>query len=160
MKPPFFLLAFLLTFGGCTQNSHHADHTASAESEAAIASDTLCFQRYSGLSNQDTASVKLIIDGNNVTGQYTNLPHEKDGRFGSISGIKAGHLIKGIWRYQQEGMDDSIGFEFKLHDDKLLQKNTSFDMNIGREFLSDTASFSLKYVKIACETVDFPARRN
>ena len=160
MKRPVILFAFLWTLGACTQTNQPSDHTASVESEAAIVSDTLCFQRYSGLTNQDTASVKLIIDGNNVTGQYTNLPHEKDGRFGSITGIKTGDLIKGMWRYQQEGMDDSIGFEFKLQDDKLLQKNTSFDMNTGREFLSDTASFSLKYVKIACETVDFPARRN
>ena len=160
MKRPLFFLVFLMALGACTQNSQPADHTASVGPEAAIASDTLCFQRYSGLTSQDTASVKLIIEENEVRGQYSNLPHEKDSRVGTIAGIKNGDLIKGMWYYQQEGMDDSLAVEFKLQDDKLLQKNTSFDMKTGREFLSDTATFNLEYRKIDCEIVRFPASRN
>ena len=160
MTRPFLLLAFLTALGACTQNNQPADHAASVESEAVISSDTLCFQRYSGLANQDTASVKLIIYGNEVRGQYTNLPHGKDSRVGTIAGIKKGDLIKGMWYYQQEGTNDSLGIEFKLQHGKLLQKQTGFDRNTGREFLSDTASFSLKFVQIDCKAFHFSARRN
>jgi hypothetical protein len=113
--------------------------------------NVFCFDRYSGLKNQDTSAVTLVIKANSVSGLYSDYPYQKDARVGTITGTKNGDTIKGVWRYQQEGIEDSIRFEFILQGRRMLQRNTSLDMHSGREFLSDTAAFSRIYMQVSCE---------
>lgn len=160
MKRPILLLTFIASFAACTQNipiKSSGDGASESENTSVATTDTLCFARYSGLQKQDTASVRFILDGNKVSGQLANYPYEKDSRVGIIAGIKSGDIIKGTWHYQQEGRMDSIGFEFKLEGNSLLQKQTSYDMNTGREMLTDTAGFSLEFIKLDCEKINLPA---
>jgi len=62
-------------------------------------------------------------------------------------------VIKGIWKYQQEGINDSIPYEFKLQGDRLLQKETRYDTKTGREFLPDTADFNVEFSMTDCQRV-------
>lgn len=158
MKVYFGVYALLVAMVGCGQNEKSveqaSDTTLMEKTPLAATSDTLCYERYSGSRNQDTASIMLFINGNKVTGRYANIPFEKDARKGTLSGIRSGDMIKGTWRFQQEGVSDSLPFEFKLDTDHLLQRATSFDRNTGRETLADTASFSLKFTKLDCKAVN------
>lgn len=152
------LILSLLTFvaiGACTQVNNG---TATVIPEQAETADTLCFVRLSGLQSQDTTSLKLIIDGEKVGGQFASFPYQKDSRIGLISGIKTGEVIRATWYYQQEGMDDSLTVEFMLKDNKLLQKQSSFNQATGREYLSDTASFNLDFLKQECRVTRFTGR--
>ena len=144
------LIAFLV-ISACNQENKG---TANLRNEQPEMIDTLCFVRLDGLQNQDTTSLRLVINGENVTGQFASFPDQKDARIGTINGTKTGNLIKGMWRYQQEGIVDSIGFEFKLQGDKLLQKQSNFDTNTGRESLSDTSAFSIEFLKQDCRSAD------
>ncbi|NEU09085.1 hypothetical protein GZH53_12235 [Flavihumibacter sp. R14] len=158
MKIYFGVFALLFATTGCSQNENRETEVSNKavveETSVSATSDTLCYERYSGNRNQDTASIALVINDNTVTGSYENIPYQKDARKGTLSGIRSGDIIKGIWRFQQEGMNDSIPFEFKLDKEDLLQKPTSFDVTTGRETLADTASFSLKFTKIDCKAVN------
>ena len=162
MKTYIVLLMLAFAIGACTQTGTiklNGDSTRVEQDSSLVAgSETLCFERYSGSRNQDTASVKLVLDGTRVTGSYANLPFEKDARIGTISGTRSGNIIKGMWRFQQEGMTDSIAFEFKIDDDRLLQKPTSFDPTSGREALSDTSGYSLEYKRLDCDTSNLRIR--
>jgi len=158
MRTYITLLTLAVAVGACTQKGTTrltGDSTLTAtDTSVSAASETLCFERYSGSRMQDTASIKLVLSGNKVTGSYANIPYEKDARIGTINGTRSGNVMKGVWRFQQEGMTDSILFEFKIEGDKLLQRQTSFDPASGRESLSDTASLSLEYVRLDCQSAN------
>ena len=154
----FLSLALFSVFAGCNQPRNQQGKPEKTSHNKAInveSIDTICFERYSGLKKQDTASVKMIISGTEVHGDYSNFPYQKDARIGKITGKKSGNEIKGFWRYMQEGMNDSIPFEFRLEGDKMLQKKTSFDAVTGRETLSDTSSFSILFDKVNCRNTDY-----
>ena len=120
--------------------------------------DTLCFVRLTGLQSQDTTSLKVIINGEKVSGRFASFPYQKDSRIGLISGKKRGEIIRATWYYQQEGIDDSLAVEFMLKDNKLLQKQSTLNDITGREYLSDTASFSLEFQNRDCQQTRFTRR--
>ena len=162
MKISFYLPAILLGLSGCSQQPAGNQQTSESSigQQESVNQDTICFERYSSPKKQDTTSVMLVIQGSRVSGRFSNFPYQKDARIGTITGTKTGNLISGVWRYQQEGMQDSIKFEFKLQNETLLQKATSFDQNIGREVLRDTAAFSLVFEKVNCQYNDPRMRKN
>lgn len=111
-------------------------------------SSILCFQH---TENRDTSSIQLIIKGSLVEGKFSYVPFEKDAKRGTIHGTKQADLIKGVWRYMQEGVMDSLDVEFKLKNKQLLQKEFSVDMQTGREVLRDTSSFNILFSEVDCE---------
>lgn len=115
--------------------------------------DTLCFMKTAGAKNQDSALVRLVINGDKVTGKMMNLPHEKDSRVGRIHGTKEGDIVTAKWTYMQEGMIDSVLVSYKLDGGNLLQKAPSFDPETGREFLPDTATYRILFQATNCGSV-------
>ena len=164
MKIIIYLGAILFVLSGCLQqsaeNQQSGNRSVVQQKSINPDIDTLCFERYSSLKKQDTASIMLIIEGNRASGRFSNFPYQKDARIGTISGSRAGNLIRGTWHYQQEGMQDSIQFEFKLQEDQLLQKATAFDQETGREVFSDTAAFRLVFDEVDCRRNDRRMRPN
>ena len=112
--------------------------------------DTLCFQRISGMKSQDTATVQLLIQNNNVSGRFSTIPFEKDRRIGTLTGTLRDSIIYATWMYMQEGMTDSLKVEFKLSQNKLAQKTLGVDLKTGIQAITDTSTFSLVYNKIKC----------
>jgi hypothetical protein len=159
MKRLMILFAATLGIAACTSTPDKttgvADTTVSVntavEKESEPLIQTICFQKLAGTTNQDTASLRLIIDGNKVTGDFGNYPKEKDRRVGKINATKDGDLIKGIWVYMQEGMNDTLQVEFNLSGDKLVQKNYTVDPKTGREVFSEASVFNIEFDKVECE---------
>src|SRR5688572_12230650 len=112
MKQLIILFAAVMSMAACTSTP---DKTSGTTDTAAAANtvnngddpinQTICFQKLAGTANEDTTSLKLIIDGDKVTGDFGHYPKEKDRRVGTINAIKDGELIKGTWVYMQEGMN-------------------------------------------------------
>jgi hypothetical protein len=155
----FQSLVFLaLGISACT-NSNHANTDAISDTSKTTSKppiETLCFLRTEGLKKQDTSYVQLVINGDKITGIFAHMPYEKDSRIGTLLGTKQDDLIKGIWIYMQEGMQDTLDVEFKLDKDILLQKNYSVDAKTGRQFLSDSSAFKMEYNSVDCDKL--PAR--
>lgn len=159
MKRLMILFAATISFAACTsqpdKSTDVADTTVAAstsvhDNETAV-SQTLCFQKLAGTSNQDTTSLKLFMDGNKVTGNFGHYPKEKDRRVGKINATREGELIKGTWIYMQEGMNDTLQVEFKLNGDKLIQKNYTIDPKTGREIFSEASVFNIEFDKVDCK---------
>ncbi|MBC7914775.1 MAG: hypothetical protein H7Y07_11715 [Pyrinomonadaceae bacterium] len=142
-----FAPTIVVLFISCGQRAGTDQNLTLAKRQ--IQSDTLCFERISGSQKRDTASICMIIDGDKVTGRYENIPFEKDARKGTIAGTKNDDTIIGKWVYWQEGMQDSINFAFKLQNNLLLQRETTYN-EAGKEVLTATASFSLGFKKTDC----------
>jgi len=119
-----------------------------------VETDTSCFILTEGRKNQDTQAVKLAINGNDVTGKLFYMPSEKDWRFGNLRGTKDGDMLTLMWVYVQEGMKDSTQVVFKIDANTLLQKPFSYDNKTGKEFISDTSQFTMKYQQVDCS--NFP----
>lgn len=157
MKNYLFILISAIALASCgrsvetdTTDSISSHPHDSASNNDSI-SQTLCFQKVSGNANQDTATVHLNINGENVVGDYENRLFEKDARTGRIDGTYKNNLIKGVWVYMQEGMTDTLPVEFKLSEDKLVQKNYTVDPKTGREVFSEGSVFNIEFEKIDCE---------
>lgn len=153
MKKLFILLVASLGIAACNTKTktENTGQTSAAGSDAVkTMSQTICFQKLSGTTNQDTASIQFIIDGEQVSGNFSNIPYEKDSRVGTIRATMNGDLIKGVWIYMQEGMNDTLDVEFKLSDDKLIQKNYTIDPKTGQEVFSEGAVFNIEYAKVNC----------
>jgi hypothetical protein len=156
MKLILFLFCIFLFASACNNNSSVTNETVSADTIPVTQADTVCFQRLEGSAKQDISAVRLIILNNEVTGEFMYIPFEKDSRIGTIKGSRNGDIVKGMWTYMQEGIQDSLPVEFKFSGDSLLQKNYSFDSSTGRQFLRDTARFSKAHQKIDCSS--YPQR--
>ena len=159
MKRLMILFAAVLSIAACTsqpdKTSGIADTTVSVstavEENGEQVAQTMCFQKLAGTSNQDTTSLKLIVDGDKVTGDFGHYPKEKDRRVGKINATKEGELIKGTWVYMQEGMNDTLQVEFKLNGNKLIQKNYTVDPKTGREVFSEASVFNIEFDKVDCK---------
>lgn len=158
MKRLIILFAATLSITACTSTiDKYGDPTDTSDTvnlPNTGASDsvrkTLCFQKLSGTANQDTTSLKLFFNGAKVTGDFGHYPAEKDKRVGKIIASKNGELIKGIWIYMQEGVNDTLPVEFKLAGDKLVQKNYTVDPKTGREIFSEGSLFNIEFWRINC----------
>jgi hypothetical protein len=151
MKTLFAIILVSGIISACNSNSTNdisSDNTA--EDSVITEQVQMCFERTEGDAHQDTTTLNLIIEGDNVTGDFNHLPHEKDSRKGTISGKRKGDLIKAVWSFMQEGMNDTLGVEFKLKGDRLLQKNYSINAKTGRQYLSEQSQFVLEYAKVEC----------
>ncbi len=98
-----------------------------------------------GKTQQDSTIVVLIVDGNKVDGSMEYIPAEKDARRGKLSGTIENGIVNAQWVFMQEGMTDSIPVSFKQEEEKLLQKTWAYDAKTGKEYLPDTAQYSIEY---------------
>lgn len=158
MKRLMILIA-VVSFAACTSQPEKTTETADSkvapntgpDGNYKQVSQTACFRKLSGTSNQDTTSLKLIVDGDKVTGDFGHYPKDKDKRVGKINAIKEGELIKGTWIYMQEGKNDTLPVEFKYDGNKLIQKNYTVDAKTGREVFSEGSVFNIEFEKVNCK---------
>lgn len=114
---------------------------------AAISS--MCFLRTEGTKHQDSTTINLVVKGEQVTGEMMWLPHEKDARKGLVAGTLSGDSIKVVWTFQQEGMTDTMGLQFKLAGDKLWQRPLKLNTKTGRQQTDASATYSVEYMPFA-----------
>jgi hypothetical protein len=129
------------------------DSASTSETDVKNDSMSVCFQRYSGTTNQDTFTVHLVIRDGRVDGELVEMPYEKDTRRGTLKGTMQDSLIRTTWSYIQEGQQDTLQVVFKLKDGDLLQQQYNVDSKTGRQYLSDTNAFSIRYTPLDCRKI-------
>ena len=108
-----------------------------------VEATSMCFLRTEGKSNQDTTSIELVIKDNNVTGQMYWHPFEKDSRKGALNGTIKGDTVNAVWTFMQEGMKDTLGLQFLIKGDNLMQKPLILNTQTGRQQTDNAAGFTL-----------------
>ncbi len=149
MKSICILLAVLMTLAACTGKNKGGKQTPELN-DSGKAVRILCFEKLGGTANQDTSSVRLHLAGDKVSGEFSIKLFEKDSRVGTVQAVRENDLIKGLWFYMQEGIKDTLDIEFKLSDDKLVQKNYTVDPKTGREVFSEGSVFNIVFQKVDC----------
>ena len=125
--------------------------TVATATKPVIMEQTLCFEQKL---NKDITTVKLIINGDAVTGEMNWTPWEKDGASGTLKGKKIGDEIIADYDYMIEGSNQSEEKIFKLEGDKLLVKvGELMDGKNGKLIMKDPAKarFSETLIKVKCQ---------
>ncbi len=148
------IVATLMLITACQQKSasnateSNASNTAAAQE---LSDGSFCFEHAVG---QDTTFVKLIITGNDVSGQMNWGAYEKDGANGTLQGTRNGNEISAIWTYVIEGSNQTEEVMFKIEGDQLMRKVGELEdsNNDGNLKLKDpaNATYSETFVKVTC----------
>ena len=153
MRLLYLLLLLLVTACNSGSKKIYLKDTSqvTSKTEVSIKNSTYCFLRTEGTAEQDTSAIRLIVEGNKVTGSYFVLPHEKDSRTGTISGTMQEDSIKAVWTFMQEGIQDTLEVAFSLSGNALYQKPFSVNQETGRQFTSETSQYLIQFNKINCD---------
>ena len=168
MKKTFFALALMTAFAACNSKPNdkasgpppppppiEATATAMGDSMSKAAgvmvkADTMCFQ-YNF--KKDVSLVKLIVSGDDVSGDYHWHPDQKDGGHGTFKGKKVGNMINADWAYTIEGSNQIESIVFKMDGDKLMKGEGEL-VEKGDKLVPKDASklkFTDLYNKVDCD---------
>ncbi|MEH6308356.1 hypothetical protein RYH73_22055 [Olivibacter sp. CPCC 100613] len=156
------LISISFFFSACNQTTESKKHANWADSS--FRSDTTgvdtthvttegCFLGLADVSSKDSTFISLSILDNKVTGKYSWIPFEKDRRTGTLIGTKQGDTLDVVWRFTQEGTQDTLRTVFLLQNDQLKQKPFSINQETGRQFTDDKSAFSISYQKTDCSAL-------
>jgi len=156
MKKIALYCSFILALSACKSKTSETQTTdgATANTDTVAtatkpAKETLCFEEKIG---KDLTTVRLTIDGNNVTGSMEWLPWEKDQARGTLLGKKNGNEIIADYEYMIEGSNQLEEKIFILEGDKLLVKSGELEDKNGKLILKNPAQATVGQTlkKVAC----------
>jgi hypothetical protein len=125
---PFILLSLVISCNEAENETGNADSTAGGEKKI---SSTNCYI-YS--TKNDTVSLKVIRDGENVTGTLIYNFWERDKNTGSIKGKMKDNVLIADYTFMSEGMQSVRQVAFKL-------EGKNFMEGYGDVLLNDSANF-------------------
>ena len=139
MRPSILILAcFIMIAVSC--NSENAGKQRSDSSSEVIAVDTTFTAShpkksssdcYVYIKNRDTASLKLNIEGEELTGELDYKLFEKDSNKGKIAGEMKGDTIIAEYTFDSEGMRSVREVVFVKKDDGNIYEGTGEVMEKG-----------------------------
>lgn len=140
------LKLLLVTLIGCGEGNRQPQ-TAEQSGDTA-ARDTVCFRQVVG---SDTTTLRLVINGSEVTGELAVLPYEKDRARGPIRGILADNQIRADWQRAGEGVTQSYEMLFTLTGDAVTWKEGERTERQGRWVLAEPEKgYEYKLLKSEC----------
>jgi hypothetical protein len=151
MKALKFILAIAVIITSCNASGDKSEDASlgalnPAQTPRTPNAHALCFLRTEGTTNnKDTTSIELVIKNKNVTGVMNWMPYQKDSRMGKLQGDIKNDTIRVVWTFMQEGMTDTLNLQFKLDNNRLLQKPLKFNETTGRQQTDETADYNLAY---------------
>jgi len=149
-----YTIACMLAFASCTQERASQSTTAETASAADSSKEVTMLdkERYCFVSseNRDTTKVAFTITDNQVIGQMDWIPFEKDAKKGSLKGTIDGNIVRALWTYMQEGVQDTVTVSFNVSPDRLEQKPFIYNEKSQRLQTDESAGFTIKYTKGDC----------
>lgn len=131
MKPSIYLLALFTIFGAsCTNENKNIQENDTTEIIAhdttfsATTPKTSSSNCYEYIKNKDTATLKIYIEGEELTGNLTYKLFEKDRNTGTIAGEMKGDTIIAEYTFDSEGMRSVREVVFVKKDDGKIYEGT------------------------------------
>jgi hypothetical protein len=156
MKNILYAALVLAAFQSCNNNPNTRvlnDSASTSRTDVQNDSMSVCFQRYTGTTQQDTFTVHLVLRDGKVDGELVEMLYEKDARRGTLKGTVQDSVIHTVWSYIQEGQQATLQAAFKMKDGNLWQQVYSVDHKTGRQYLNDTNAFTILYTPLDCRKI-------
>ena len=139
------LIPFLL---GCGDGSRRSKTTEKSADSTVASTDTVCFRQ---VMKRDTTTLRLVINGSEVTGELAILPYEKDRARGQIRGMLTNNQIRADWQRSGEGVTQSHEITFTLTGDAVTWREGERVEKQGRWVLKEPESgFTYTVLKTEC----------
>lgn len=157
MKKVYFLL--FMALAACqskkTETASTDSTTVSADTvataTATVAEETVCYEfRF----KKDLTSVKLVMKGDSVTGEMSELLWEKDSATGTLKGKKVGNDLIVDYDYVIEGSNQVEERILRMEGDKLLvMSGELMEDKSGKLKMKDPAKATVSetLVKVKCQ---------
>jgi hypothetical protein len=132
-----FVILFLFAAGCTSQNRNDSKLTETKSTKEKLSAVNLegC---YLSVFNKDTSHLKIIANGNRITGELSYKRFEKDSNKGTINGEIKDSLIVAYYTFQSEGVTSVREVAFKPSGKGLLEGFG--DIEISKT--GDTAKFT------------------
>ncbi|WP_131535708.1 hypothetical protein [Pedobacter nototheniae] len=108
--------AFMASCQSNTKNNNQTDSTVAKTDSIAPATECFLYAK-----NRDTASLKLNINGNVISGDLSYNLFEKDKNTGKIEGVVKGDTLIANYTFKSEGMESVREVVWLKQADKLIE---------------------------------------
>ena len=142
MKAIIFLMLASLTVS-CDLQKKETDKTSSQEAETKLPSPMNCY-RYATAT--DTIILKVIHNGNSITGTLVYILKEKDKNKGTIRGNMKGNILVADYTFMSEGIQSTRQVAFKKEGNSFVEGYGDFNNIDSLKFNS-----SMKLVEVDCK---------
>lgn len=125
-----------------------SDDSSMSMRPAPIPADTLCFRQ---VVKRDTTTLKLVVNGANVSGYLDINPFEKDRAKGPLTGTIRGNQIQSDWQRSGEGVTQVYALTLTLNPDTVTWPEGERLEKKGRwELKSPMGNYTYALAKISC----------
>ncbi|MBT32823.1 MAG: hypothetical protein CMO01_24455 [Thalassobius sp.] len=121
-----FAGVFITSCNVSNQQSKTAENNEEVQEqkEEAALQGELCFKNVfpyqDNSAMEDVQELNLVIEGNQVSGDYNWLPAEKDKRTGSLSGTIEDNVINAEYQFMQEGNEETASITINIEEGKAV----------------------------------------
>lgn len=153
----FFCLAVLgMALTGCsnrqTETTSTTDSSATAQTESITPTTASGEQCYRQVTGRDTTTLRLTVNGADVTGELAVLPYEKDQATGPIRGTLTNGAIKADWQRSGEGTTQPYEVDFTMKGDTVMWREGERVEKAGKWVLkSPNEGYQYVVVKSDCQ---------
>ena len=121
MRNILFSGLILLFACNTADKSLRQDNKDTTVRTGALPPDPLMPGCYQMVIERDTASMKISLDGKNVSGDLQYNPFEKDGSFGKFTGTVENGVINAWYTFESEGMTSYREVMFKVTKEGIVE---------------------------------------
>lgn len=146
MRYPLLFFTLLSFASACNKRPAQTEQATTASTKTA--SDTACYRQVTG---RDSVTLRLVMNGADVTGELAVLPHEKDQARGPIRGELRGNQIRADWQRSGEGVVQPHELVFSLKGDAITWREGERVEKQGRWVLNNPAQgYAYQLLKTDC----------
>lgn len=163
----YFITAAFFTFVACNANTHGEAGKSELEvrtNEAAISkpdmsakgdkkktkADTFCYVIADGENNENINAVKLIINGDKVTGELKYITAGQPPAAGQLNGNIKDGIITADWTFVKQSNYYKIPVTFKMTGNAVFQKPSAVNAE-GQAYIPEDGEYSYEFPLVNCE---------
>lgn len=110
---------------------------------------TFCYVISDGENNQNINAVKLVIDGDNVTGELKYITAGEPPAAGKLNGTIKDGIITADWTFIKQTNYYKVPVAFKMTKDAVFQKPSAVNAD-GQAYIPEGGEYSYEFPLVDC----------
>lgn len=112
--------------------------------------DTFCYVISDGAGNQNINAVRLVIDGDKVTGELKYITENEPPAVGQLNGTIKDGIITADWSFVKQSNYYKIPVSFKMTKNAVFQKPSAVNAD-GQAYIPEDGEYSYEFPLVNCE---------
>lgn len=112
--------------------------------------DTFCYVISDGENNENINAIKLIINGDKVSGELKYITADEPPAAGQLSGTIKDGIITADWTFVKQSNYYKIPVAFKMGNKSIFQKPSAVNQD-GQAYIPEEGDYSYEFPLVSCE---------